>query len=215
MGQEWQKAWKNLQDIYRASEEAEARYHEMWPDLPSILTKTEQDWEYGLCAHPNHATEATFDADLVEQFRRKPIIRGVQQPAPERRLNRIKTVLEPWPEAQARADEIVAAWDKYRAADKAAQEQSGFAQANKDECEVVQALHELEERIARTRAHSPQGMLVKAHIAATDPAAIATVDDLERAIEERLDTVNFIGRSLILDVLHINSIFGVNRTHTE
>jgi hypothetical protein len=50
----------------------------------------------------------------------------------------------------------VAAWDRYWKDSKAAQEQSGFARASKDEREAVQALHELEERIAGTRANTPQ-----------------------------------------------------------
>jgi hypothetical protein len=47
--------------------------------------------------------------DLVEQLRRKTTVGGIQQPAPQRGKGRTKTALEPWPEAQARADEIVAA----------------------------------------------------------------------------------------------------------
>jgi hypothetical protein len=44
---------------------------------------------------------------------------------------------------------------------------------------------------------------VKALVAATDPAAWATVEALQKALEERLDTAHLIGLSLILDVLHM------------
>ena len=54
--------------------------------------------------------------------------------------------------------------------------------------EAVAALHELEGRIVRTRAKTPQGMLIKARIAAVDPTTVSTVDDLEHALEERLET---------------------------
>ncbi len=47
-------------------------------------------------------------------------------------------------------------------------------------------------------------MLVKARIAAVDPAMASTVDDLEHALEERLETGHIIGLSLILDVLNMN-----------
>ena len=67
--------------------------------------------------------------------------------------------------------------------------------------EAVAALHELEGRIVRTRAKTPQGMLIKARIAAVDPTTVSTVDDLEHALEERLETGHIIGLSLILDVL--------------
>ena len=67
--------------------------------------------------------------------------------------------------------------------------------------EAVAALHELEGRVVRTRAKTPMGMLVKARMAAVDPAIVSTVDDLEHALEEGLDTGYIIGLSLILDVL--------------
>jgi hypothetical protein len=47
-------------------------------------------------------------------------------------------------------------------------------------------------------------MLVKARMAAVDPATVSTVGDLERALKERLDTSHIIGLSLILDVLHLH-----------
>ena len=90
-GKEWQEAWERLLVLYRQSEEAEERYHAMAPKMPAALTKTEQDWELDLCARPRDAAEDTFGRDLVEQFRRKPIVRVVQQPAPERGENRTRT----------------------------------------------------------------------------------------------------------------------------
>ncbi|ANY82334.1 hypothetical protein BB934_28900 (plasmid) [Microvirga ossetica] len=131
-------------------------------------------------------------------------MRGVQQPAPERGENRTKTALELWPEAQARADEIVAVWDKYLADTRAAREQSGFEEADEAAREAVADLHELEGRIVRMRAKTPKGMLVKARMAALDPTTVSTVDDLEHALEERFETGHIIGLSLILDVLDLH-----------
>ena len=203
-GKEWQEAWERLLVLYRQSEEAEERYHAMAPKMPAALTKTEQDWELDLCARPCDAAEDTVGRDLVEQFRHKPIVRVVQQPAPERGENRTRTTLEPWPEAQVRADEIVAAWNKYLADMRAAREQSGFEKVDETTREAVADLHVLEGRIVRMRAKTPQGMLVKARMAAVDPATVSTVDDLEHALEERLDTGHIIGLSLILDVLDLH-----------
>ena len=53
------------------------------------------------------------------------------------------------------------------------------------------------------RAKTPKGMLVKARMAALDPTTVSTVDDLEHALEERLETGHIIGLSLILDVLDL------------
>jgi hypothetical protein len=47
-------------------------------------------------------------------------------------------------------------------------------------------------------------MLVKARMAVTDPAKVSTVDDLEHALQERLDTGHVIGLSLVLDVLDLH-----------
>ncbi len=76
--------------------------------------------------------------------------------------------------------------------------------ADKATREAVEAMHELEGRIVRTRAKTPQGMLVKARMAALDPATVSTADDMEHALEERLETGHTIGLALILDVLHMN-----------
>jgi ABC-type histidine transport system ATPase subunit len=58
--------------------------------------------------------------------------------------------------------------------------------------------------IVRARAKTPKGMLVKARMAALDPTMVSTVDDLEHALEERLETGHIIGLSLILDVLNLH-----------
>jgi hypothetical protein len=76
MGEEWQQAWDRLQSLCRITEEAEARYHAMCPDFPATLTKTDEDWKLGLCARPYEAASVAFDMDLVEQFRRKPRVKG-------------------------------------------------------------------------------------------------------------------------------------------
>jgi predicted secreted Zn-dependent protease len=83
---------------------------------------------------------------------------------PEKGENRTKTALEPWPEAQTRADEIVAVWDKYLADLRTAREQSGFEAADEAAREAVAALHVLEGQIVWTRATTPRGMLVKARM---------------------------------------------------
>jgi hypothetical protein len=128
MGQEWQEAWGRLLVLYRQSEEAEERYHAMAPEFPAALTKTERDWQFALCVHPCTASDATIQREFIEQFRIKPRMRPVQHG------------LEPWPEAQARADEIVAAWDKYLADMRTVRERSGFEKADEAAREAVAEL---------------------------------------------------------------------------
>ncbi|MPR09405.1 hypothetical protein [Microvirga tunisiensis] len=98
-------------------------------------------------------------------------------------------------------------WDRYLANMRAAREQSGFEEADKAARKAVADLHELEGRIVRTRAKTPQGMFVKAQLAALDPQR-SQVDDLEHALEARLDTDHIIGLSLILAVLDLHGSEG-------
>ena len=63
----------------------------------------------------------------------------------------------------------------------------------------------LEKQIARTRATTLEGVLVKARMAARDPITGEGVEgDLEQALRNPQSTSQFIGMSVILDILHIN-----------
>jgi hypothetical protein len=50
----------------------------------------------------------------------------------------------------------------------------------------------------------PKGMLVKARMVALDSTTVSIMDDLEHALQERLDTGHIIGLSPILDVLNLH-----------
>jgi hypothetical protein len=113
-------------------------------------------------------------------------------------------MLEPWPKAQAWAGEIVAAWDKSLADLRAARERSGAEKAGEAAREAVEELHELEGCIVRIRAKMPKGMLVKARMAAVDPATVSTVGDLEQALEEILETGHIISLFLLLDPIDLH-----------
>jgi hypothetical protein len=80
-------------------------------------------------------------------------------------------------------------------------EESGAVLPPHDVSSLSAALHAACPPGSHTRTKTPQRMLVKARMAALDPA---TVDDLEYALEERLDTGHIIGLSLILDVLDLH-----------
>jgi hypothetical protein len=73
-----------------------------------------------------------------------------------------------------------------------------------DVSSLCAALHAACPPGSRTRTKTPQRMLVKARMAAMDPAKVSTVDDLEHALEERLATGHIIGLSLILDALDLH-----------
>lgn len=104
-------------------------------------------------------------------------------------------------EAQARAKEVVAAWDQHRTYIEDAQQRTGIAAA---ELEAVAALHEIEDRIARTPAATMRGMLVKAGVASVDPVSPASIEAMEEALGGRIDAERFMGLPLILDLLRLN-----------
>lgn len=85
-----------------------------------------------------------------------------------------------------------------------AREQSGLRAAEETLRKSVAELAELEERIARTRARTIQGILLKARIVSDDPVYEDVESQLEKALEERLSTGHFMGLSLVLDILRMN-----------
>jgi hypothetical protein len=83
-------------------------------------------------------------------------------------------------------------WDRYLANMRAAREQSGFEEADESARKAVADLHELE-------GEDATGYARKGAVGGAVPTTVSTVDDLEHAVEERLDTDHIIGLSLILE----------------
>ena len=77
---------------------------------------------------------------------------------------------------------------------------------NDPEINELQArLSDLEQRIARTKAKTLDGILSKARMAEITPVGIAGLEgDLEDILTLAESTAHFIGLSLILDILHMH-----------
>ncbi len=72
---------------------------------------------------------------------------------------------------------------------------------------AMERLHELEERIARTRATTREGLLAKAQMPVLDSMALdgtGIEGEFEDALAAREATGHFIGLSLVLDILSMN-----------
>jgi hypothetical protein len=82
---------------------------------------------------------------------------------------------EPWPEAQARADEIVAAWDRHTAAHDALEASLGYDAAEEAYYDAVRAREAIGATIAAERATTLAGLRIRAAIV----AARYEDDDLE------------------------------------
>ncbi len=80
-------------------------------------------------------------------------------------------------------------------------------ETNPDISAAMKRLHELEERIARTRATTREGLLAKAQMPVLDSMALngtGIEGEFEDALAGRESTGHFMGLSLILDILEMN-----------
>lgn len=106
-------------------------------------------------------------ADDVAWMRRKPYVREVRRaPRPDDGLPAdAHTIVEhhPWPEAQARADEIITAWDAWKA--ECARVRAAFESdedEREDRAEAAKVeVEALADRIAEMPAFSAEGLLIK------------------------------------------------------
>ncbi len=83
----------------------------------------------------------------------------------------------PWPEAQARADEIVAAYDAWSNERNRIEAESGLVAAREAECRLGEALSDIEAAIEGTTARTLKGLLVKARIAHRDLTAGSEINE--------------------------------------
>lgn len=147
------------------------------PAYPEALYQTKHDLKLGL-----HHTECAGEPDyrrrfpgaMVQYLRRTPCIRivghrrpatladGFTQEEVESGVNFIAwSIKEPWPEAQARADEIIAAWDAWNAERIRRNEFSGLAAAETAEAEAYHAYKQAGQAVATTRATTMAGAMLK------------------------------------------------------
>lgn len=184
MGREWESLFfEELPMRIKASDEARKRFASMEPEFPAALSKTQKDRQLGLCAPAVFDQSPDYDGSDVERLRSKL-----------------------WPEAQARADEIIAAWERYLADDAAAWEASGYSAADDAHGETVSRIADLERRIARGSATTPDGLLVKARIAAATVDAAAGIEaEIASMIANRTTPSDFIALSLARDLIALGS----------
>lgn len=215
MGREWADLFFNeLPARIKANDEALTRFKSMESVFPAALIKTERDAELSLCGPFNVCQE--YDLEFIERFQSKPRVRPVhRKPRPgeggrEWGAHDLIVEREPWPEAQARADEIVATWKKYLADDAAACDASGYSAADDAHWDTVSRMTRLEARIAQTTATTLDGLLVKARVAA---AAVDTVGgvsaEIDAMIGRRDAPSDYLALSVVRDLIAMNARAGV------
>jgi hypothetical protein len=209
--EEWKEAWEHHRQAAEALDRAETRYYATRPGFPDACNRQPGDPALNLCASLH--VGKPYDRSDIEELRkhgRKRTLHEILTPEERARLGLPADAEkiarnEPWPEAQARSDGIISAWDKYHADLERAREESGVDAAEEAETEALNAVDDIRDEIARTRAHSLKGMLIKAQLASIDRMNRSGLGhDLESVISSHSSTPEVIGLSLILDILHMN-----------
>jgi hypothetical protein len=151
-----------------------------------------------------------YDAGAVRIYRESPRQRWIEQSRPVTLADGFSeedvarglcgvtiTSTGPWPEAQARAAEIIAAWDWWQMEGPRRQEESGLAAAQKAEDDVWQACTAVLFEIRDVPATTLADMALKARFIVDE---FGGLDDLLLLIDEPSDWQANIGLSIVRDL---------------
>jgi hypothetical protein len=173
-------------------DEADQREREIRPKMPMALIKTEDDVRFGLSAPLHHVACKVWEPILLNQWRGKPrkhYVRYDVTDADRAKYNLPEDAefisrLEPWPEAQARADEIIAAWDAWEAELERARMLSGQEAANELYNAIADEKDEVLAQIVAFPATTFAGAVAKARCARTE---CSWLDGLEKQIAAQIE----------------------------
>lgn len=168
----------------RANEEHEAawrRYRDLGgrPEIPDALFRREGDDDLGLWSGTVRRLDGpdVFDRSAIEFYRARPRLKAIEVRRPVTLADGfseeevasginviVRTTREPWPEAQARADEVVAAWDAYVAEETRCRAVSGLDAASKASEACLEAYTEARKEVAATPARTLEGIALKVSV---------------------------------------------------
>lgn len=183
--QEWLEADAAEQAACDRNDAACERYNEIKPIAPESLTFTKEDVQLKICVQGDIGSEAVAnDVQRLRQHPRKQMIYVPATPA-DNLPEGAHTVgrLHPWPEAQARADEIIRAFDEHQAADAAARELSGFRATSEAYKSAIEALTSVRAKIVREPATCLPDLLLKAEVVVH---CVGGIEEIERDIDHDL-----------------------------
>lgn len=158
----------------RRAEEIEAAI--VLPEKPAAIYVAEGDRALRLENYATERDDGRFwyivpPAHAERQGLRRAHFRNRERPAiPADRLPAHSTVVErvPWPEAQARADEIVSAYEAWVAERDRIDVESGLEAANRASDALGEELSDIEAAIEDATARTLDGLRVKARMARRD-----------------------------------------------
>ena len=178
----------------------EARNH--MPERPAALRYRASDHALYLHKHytsPEYLDGREITSDDVEWVSRKRHVRDVRRPVrPEDKLPADAQFVvgqEPWPEAQARADGIVAAWEAWHAEINAVYAAHGLPGLEETADKAGDATAALAERLAAIPARTAEGFRLKLRALAFYRHSV-----LEPELEDVSDPDQILSHSLWRDV---------------
>ncbi|MBV8896236.1 MAG: hypothetical protein JO051_06980 [Acidobacteriaceae bacterium] len=155
----WEDAHRRLLDAYEASCAASERAR---CPVPKVLIASESD-------------ASLWCGAVVGKAYRETDVKALRNLLPLRRPKVFPDGLLPGTDFDARANEIITAWDRWQAEQVAAQEREDVAKAEARHSEAVDAYHEIGSQVAKLRANTMAGVIAKLLAA----APIITPDELE------------------------------------
>lgn len=197
---EWRTADAAEQAACERYELATEHFQKIAPKLPEDLIFTVRERDLRLCTSLSIGEE--IQERRIREWREFPVMRPVARPArPADNLpDDAHTVvrLQPWPEAQARVDEIVRAYDEHQAAIAAAKELSGFETASNAYDVAIDHETQIRIRIIKEPATCLSDLLLKAEVAVHCAGGMIEVD---RDIDHDLKNERAYDTTLALSVL--------------
>lgn len=168
--------WEAAEAAYSQACRITSELHDAttFPPLPAAIFVQEGDCELRLANYARDRNDGrrwymVEPANSELRGLRRQFWRDRVLPAAETddRVPRGHTIVErtPWPEAQARADEIVAAWDGYQAAREAALDASGYNAAQRESDRCGRLLSAIEDELKSAVPQTLAGLAVLADFA--------------------------------------------------
>jgi hypothetical protein len=215
LGKQWAEVHAERMADQDALTAAEHRYYATCPKIAPALIRTTADAVMHLC-WPEHIGKE-FDQEKIDAWRGKPQRRYVRYPVTEE-LRQEQGYPEgtyaierpePWPEKQARVEEIIQIWDQYQADRKRARIESGLEAEEARDDALRERLDELEHRIALMPAVSMAGLLLKA-AAYSHVQEDGQTPDLNRTLAEAIkcdaDRNEICALSIVRDLYNIGAL---------
>ncbi|RDI51237.1 hypothetical protein [Microvirga subterranea] len=164
LGRQWEASAAALDANRKAFDAAEARFEQIAPDHPEELFEQKGDFSLGIVGARDHQNGRRWYVNRIDELRAKPRLKQDWSQVTEGPNGEQVCAWVPDPNAQARADEIVAAYDLWVAARVRAEKEAGLTAAYAEEERLAKIDSDLRQRIALIPARTMEGLAVKARV---------------------------------------------------